>query len=306
VLYPPATAPRASDGALAACAGSGVPAPAPPRRWGTARPCSRATSSRPTMPRTHWTPSPCGRLSRPPRWVVTPTTTTGPPPCPGGDGGRCACPEPEGFGGHRRNASHIHSYTGGRVGAQLYPGGIAARHRTTPRGLARPISKRAGETVPNSYRDRAPQQPIAASSGLVTGIGAPSTGIGFPTRPAAGTHGRGDRAADPEAAAGQLLPGLLGAAPALRAGAVGGRPAGLCVRRFDPPRRSAGGVARAADLALGGQPGVCIEQNDAWLVGRRYLSAGSVEPLLEAAPLRRQRGGERAPTGLSSQRLPTT
>src|SRR5215213_2355768 len=26
-----------------------------------------------------WCPSPCGRLSRPPRWVVTPTTTTAPP-----------------------------------------------------------------------------------------------------------------------------------------------------------------------------------------------------------------------------------
>jgi putative transposase len=26
---------------------------------------------------------------------------------------------------------------------------------------------------------------------------------------------------------------------------------------------------------------LCIEQNDEWLVGRRYLSAGSIEPLLE-------------------------
>jgi len=32
--------------------------------------------------RTCWTPSPCGRLSRPPRQVVTPATTTGPPPHP--------------------------------------------------------------------------------------------------------------------------------------------------------------------------------------------------------------------------------
>jgi hypothetical protein len=53
----------------------------------------------------------------------------------------------------------------GRVGAQLYPEDIATQHRNTPRGLARPISKRAGKTVPNSYRDRAPQQPIAASFG---------------------------------------------------------------------------------------------------------------------------------------------
>jgi hypothetical protein len=26
---------------------------------------------------------------------------------------------------------------------------------------------------------------------------------------------------------------------------------------------------------------LCIEQNDEWLVGRRYLSAGSIEPLPE-------------------------
>lgn len=149
----------------AACAGSEVPAPAPPRRSATARPCSPATSSRPTMPRAHWTPSPCGRLSRPPRWVVTPTTTTSPPPRPDGNGGRCACPEPAGFGGHRRDASHVHHQPVGRVGAQLYPGGIAARYRNTPRGLARPSKNRAGQTIPNSKRDRAPQQPIAASFG---------------------------------------------------------------------------------------------------------------------------------------------
>jgi hypothetical protein len=53
----------------------------------------------------------------------------------------------------------------GRVGAQLYPGGIAAVYRNTPHGLARPIGKRADETIPNDKRDRAPQQPIAASFG---------------------------------------------------------------------------------------------------------------------------------------------
>ena len=31
---------------------------------------------------TCWLPWPCGRLSRPPRWVATPTTTTEPPPHP--------------------------------------------------------------------------------------------------------------------------------------------------------------------------------------------------------------------------------
>jgi hypothetical protein len=70
-----------------------------------------------------------------------------------------------GTGGHRRGASHVHHQPVGRVGAQLYPGGIAARYRNTPRGLTRPISNRADETVPNENRDRAPQQPIAASFG---------------------------------------------------------------------------------------------------------------------------------------------
>jgi putative transposase len=35
----------------------------------------------------------------------------------------------------------------------------------------------------------------------------------------------------------------------------------------------------AALIRLAGM--LCIEQNDEWLVGRRYLSAGSMEPLLE-------------------------
>jgi hypothetical protein len=88
------------------------------------------------------------------------------------------------LGEHRRDASHVHHRPVGRVGAQLYPGGLAARHRNTPRGLARPISKRAGETVPNSYRDRAPQQPIAASFGHVPygGVGRGRTeSSGVPT-----------------------------------------------------------------------------------------------------------------------------
>ena len=129
----------------AACAGREVPAPAPHRRWEAARPCSPATYSHPIVPRTHWTPSPCGRLSRPPRWVATPTTTTGPPPRPDGHSGRCACPEPAkaspaGTAGALPTFTHMPV---GRVGAQLYPGGIAARYRNTPRGLARPISNRA-------------------------------------------------------------------------------------------------------------------------------------------------------------------
>jgi hypothetical protein len=53
----------------------------------------------------------------------------------------------------------------GRVGAQLYPGDIAARHRNTARGLARPTSYRAEETALSEYEDRASRQPIAASFG---------------------------------------------------------------------------------------------------------------------------------------------
>ena len=43
-------------------------------------------------------------------------------------------------------------------------------------------------------------------------------------------------------------------ASALRAGAAGGRAAGLCVRRLDPPGRPARRAARAADLQDRGQP----------------------------------------------------
>jgi len=69
------------------------------------------------------------------------------------------------FGGHRRDASHVHHQPVDRVGAQLYPGDIAARCRNTPRGLARPSDKRAGETALSSNEDQASQQPIAASFG---------------------------------------------------------------------------------------------------------------------------------------------
>src|SRR4051794_32719437 len=49
-------------------------------------------------------------------------------------------------------------------------------------------------------------------------------------RPAVGHAGGGDRAADPQDPPGQLLPEHPGAAPALRAGAARGDPAGLCLR----------------------------------------------------------------------------
>jgi putative transposase len=63
---------------------------------------------------------------------------------------------------------------------------------------------------------------------------------------------RRDRARAPEAAPRQLLPDLPGAAQALRASAGGGGPGGLCRRRLDAQARPAGGVARAAGLALRG------------------------------------------------------
>ena len=115
------------------------------------------------MPRTHWTPSPCGRLSRPPWWRVTATTTTGPPPRPDGHSGRCACPEPKGSEGTARALPTFTHRPVGRVGAQLYPGGIVAHYRNPARDLDRPKGHRTGEMVPKSNRDQAPQQPTAAS-----------------------------------------------------------------------------------------------------------------------------------------------
>jgi hypothetical protein len=46
----------------------------------------------------------------------------------------------------------------------------------------------------------------------------------------------------------------------------------------------------------------CIEENDEWSVVRRYLSAGSMGPLLEdRLPSPRYRGSERARTRRSSE-----
>ena len=53
----------------------------------------------------------------------------------------------------------------GRVGAQLYPGDIAARHRNPARGLARPSEYRTSKTILSENEDRASRQPIAASFG---------------------------------------------------------------------------------------------------------------------------------------------
>jgi len=53
----------------------------------------------------------------------------------------------------------------GRVGAQLYPGDIAARHRNMARSLTRPSDKRTDKTALSEHEDRASRQPIAASFG---------------------------------------------------------------------------------------------------------------------------------------------
>jgi len=42
---------------------------------------------------------------------------------------------PEGVGGHRRDVSHVHHRPVGRVGAQLYPGGL---RRALPQHSTRP------------------------------------------------------------------------------------------------------------------------------------------------------------------------
>ena len=73
-------------------------------------------------------------------------------------------PRTQRFGGHRRDASHVHHQPVSRVGAQLYPGGIAAR-TATRRTAPPPEQQRTARTVPSNNEDRAPRQPITASFG---------------------------------------------------------------------------------------------------------------------------------------------
>ena len=61
----------------------------------------------------------------------------------------------------------------------------------------------------------------------------------------------------PKIRQGSYFPSVPGAAPALGAGAAGGGPAGLCVRRLDAARRSAGREPRAADLASARSAAIC-------------------------------------------------
>jgi hypothetical protein len=120
------------------------------------RRCSPATSFHRIVLLAHWTPSPCRRLSRPPWWRVTATTTTGPPPRPDGNSGMRLPRTPKGSAGTAGTLPTFTHMPVGRLGAQLYPGGIATRYRNTARGLDRPNRKRSAETIPNSNRDRAP------------------------------------------------------------------------------------------------------------------------------------------------------
>jgi hypothetical protein len=74
-------------------------------------------------------------------------------------------PKPQGSAGTAGTLPTFTHMPVGRVGAQLYPGDIAARYRNTARGLARPNRNRSDETALNDNEDRASQQPIAAGFG---------------------------------------------------------------------------------------------------------------------------------------------
>src|SRR6266545_4918576 len=75
-----------------------------------------------------WPPWPCGRLSRPPWWVVTPTTTPGPPPHLAAMGWQRACPSTGPAArrcGRPRVAPTFFTKPLVQVGGQLYPGSFA-------------------------------------------------------------------------------------------------------------------------------------------------------------------------------------
>ena len=72
-------------------------------------------------------------------------------------------PKPEGSAGTAGTLPTFTHMPVGRVGAQLYPGGIVACYRNTAHDLNRPIRERADKTVLSANEDRAPRQPTAAS-----------------------------------------------------------------------------------------------------------------------------------------------
>ena len=153
---------------LALC--SEVPAPrVRQRRAGV----HRRPPSHPSVPRAHWTPSPCGRRSRPPRCGATRHDYYGSSATSRRQQRTVRLPRTH-HSGSAGTAGTLPTFThrpAGRVGVQLYPGGIAARYRNPARGLVRPISNRTDETVPKlTAEDRAPQQPIAASFGAAVPV----------------------------------------------------------------------------------------------------------------------------------------
>src|SRR6516225_2086299 len=120
---------------------------------------------------TCWPPWPCGRLSRPPWRVVTPATTTGPPPRPTSSAGnaparsRTGCPG----GGRCRTVPTFASQPIDGVGVQLCPSGIAT---ATPWAFTVASRRRASASArssrPTQGRSvRTATQPISARLELV-------------------------------------------------------------------------------------------------------------------------------------------
>src|SRR6266516_317259 len=103
----------------------------------------------------------------------------------------------------------------------------------------------------------------------------------------------GSRTAHPQAAQGQLFPGLPGAAASSRKGLGGGGAGGLRARRVDPlGRRFDQGDGHDRPLQEPGQPAVrgdrregegwcpAARTNDEWAVQRgRYMSPETIAPL---------------------------
>jgi hypothetical protein len=122
-------------------------------RWRIFRHYSLQLSPHPSRTsRNHCRPSPCDRLSRPPRQVVTPATTTAAPPHPRPIGRRCAQPNRPRWlrsGGQTRGGSRVHLLIARRRRHPTRPlrhrrGYPAARHPGLPsvpptcRGVPRP------------------------------------------------------------------------------------------------------------------------------------------------------------------------
>ena len=119
------------------------------------------------MLRTRWTPSPCGRLSRPPRPVVAPATTTSPPSHPGGISRRRAFPPTSIMLAGEGAAGMVPTFTLAPLvglGAQLCPCSLATsyaagfhswppgRRRSTGPGVLRAKARMRAAAQPRSAR----------------------------------------------------------------------------------------------------------------------------------------------------------